>query len=122
MALRDWTHAHAPKAATATIAAATGSTTWRWREAFHASRVIVETGRARIGSPRRNRSMSSANASAEGYRRAGSRCIAFSQIVPRSAGTAGFTLRTGGGSASRSFARISSCVSPAYGACAVSIS
>ena len=51
------------------------------------SRSTAEVGRARIGSPARNRRQSSANATASTYRRSGSFWRHFRQMVSTSAGT-----------------------------------
>ena len=57
-------------------------------------------GRARIGSPFKNRRRSSASSLAVGYRRAGDLAIAFRQIVSRSRGILSLSWRGGRGSSS----------------------
>ena len=78
--------------------------------------------RAWIGRPSTNRRTSSANAPASAYRRGGSLCRHFRQIVSRSRGTFGFNRAGGTGSSATTCRSVSEAVSPRNGGLPVSIS
>ena len=92
------------------------------RFAHFQPRSAQPAGRARIGSPRRNRPSSSANAAAVAYRLPGSLCRHFRQIVSRSRGVFGCNCDGGTGSSATTCIIVSSGVAARNGGRPVSSS